>query len=83
MSSAGVIVPIWFGLFAPAGTPAALVDKLNRTTQDVLRTPALREKLEALGVDPMAMSPAEFKRYVQSEISLNARLAKEAGLRAE
>ena len=75
--------PIWFGLFAPAGTPAALVDKLNRTTQDVLRTPALREKLEALGVDPMAMSPAEFKRYVQSEITLNARLAKEAGLRAE
>ena len=75
--------PIWFGLFAPARTPAAIVDRINRTTLEVLRTPALREKLAALGVDPMAMSSAEFKRYVESEIRLNAALAKEAGLKAE
>ena len=75
--------PIWFGLFAPARTPAAIVERINRETVEVLRAPALREKLAGLGVEPMAMSSAEFKRYVENEISLNGTLAKKAGLKAE
>ena len=75
--------PIWFGLWAPARTPPAIIEKLNRDTLKVLQAPALREKLSGLGVDPMAMSAMEFKRHVESEIGLNATLAKEAGLKAE
>ncbi len=74
--------PIWFGLFAPARTPDAIVAKLNRETLSVLQTPALREKLSGLGVDAMAMTPQEFKAHVEREIALNASLAKKAGLKA-
>jgi tripartite-type tricarboxylate transporter receptor subunit TctC len=70
-------------LFAPAKTPAAIVDRINRATLEALRAPTLREKLAGLGVDPMAMSAAEFKRYVEHETGLNGTLAKQAGLKAE
>jgi tripartite-type tricarboxylate transporter receptor subunit TctC len=75
--------PIWFGLFAPARTPAALVEKLNRETLKVLASPGLSGKLAGLGVDAMVMTPQEFKRHVETEIELNSILAKKAGLKAE
>jgi tripartite-type tricarboxylate transporter receptor subunit TctC len=75
--------PIWFGLFVPARTPGPIVEKLNHETLKALQSPALREKLSALGVDAMAMTPQEFKLHVEREIALNARLAKAAGLKAE
>jgi tripartite-type tricarboxylate transporter receptor subunit TctC len=75
--------PIWFALFAPAGTPGAIVEKISRETVAVLQAPALREKLASLGVDPMPMNPIEFKAYVDNEMGLNAALAKMAGVRAE
>ena len=75
--------PIWFGLFAPAKTPPAIVNKLNRETLDALQAPRIREKLAGLGVDPMVMSPAQFAAHVDSEIQLNATLANKAGLKAQ
>jgi tripartite-type tricarboxylate transporter receptor subunit TctC len=75
--------PIWFGLFAPARTPAAIVEKLNQETQKALQGAALRAKLSGLGIDAMTMTPGQFKAYVEREILLNATLAKKAGLRAE
>ena len=75
--------PIWFGLFAPARTPTAIVERLNRETLSALQAPRLREKLSSLGVDPMVMTAAEFRRYVDKEFALNASLAKKAGLKAE
>jgi tripartite-type tricarboxylate transporter receptor subunit TctC len=75
--------PIWFGLFAPARTPSDVVGRLNRETQKALQAPAVRDKLAALGVGPMVMSPAEFSAYVDSEIALNAALARKAGLKAQ
>ena len=75
--------PIWFGLFAPARTPVALVERLNRETLKALASPGLSEKLAGLGVDAMVMTPQEFKRHVESELELNAILAKKAGLKAE
>ena len=74
--------PIWFGLFAPAKTPPGIVNRLNRETLDALQAPRIREKLAGLGVDPMVMSPAQFAAHVDSEIQLNATLAKNAGLKA-
>ena len=75
--------PIWFGLFAPAGTPREIVERLNRETLKALQAPRVREKLAALGVDPMPMSPEQFASYVQREIALNVALARKAGLKAE
>jgi tripartite-type tricarboxylate transporter receptor subunit TctC len=75
--------PIWFGLFAPAKTPSDIVDKLSRETLAALRVPTVRGKLAALGVDPMVMSPTQFATYVDSEIGLNAELARKAGLKAQ
>ena len=75
--------PIWFGLFVPARTPGPIVARLNHETLKVLQSPALREKLSALGVDAMVMTPQEFKLHVEREIVLNASLAKAAGLKAE
>jgi len=75
--------PIWFGLFLPAKTPRDIVDKHNRETLKALQTPKVQEKLAALGVDPMIMTPAEFDAYVQKEIALNAALIKAIGLKPE
>lgn len=75
--------PIWFGLFLPAKTPRDIVDKLNRETLKALQTPKLREKLAALGLDPMVMTPKEFDAHVQKEIALNAALVKAIGIKPE
>jgi tripartite-type tricarboxylate transporter receptor subunit TctC len=75
--------PIWFGLFAPAGTPREIVERIHRETVRALQTPKVRERLAALGVDPMPMSVDEFASHVASEVSLNAALVMKAGMRAE
>jgi tripartite-type tricarboxylate transporter receptor subunit TctC len=75
--------PIWFGLFLPAKTPREIVDKLNRETLKALQAPKLREKLAALGLDPMVMTPKEFDAHVQKEIALNAALVKAIGIKPD
>jgi tripartite-type tricarboxylate transporter receptor subunit TctC len=75
--------PIWFGLFLPAKTPREVVEKLHGETAKALQTPKIREKLAALGIDPMAMSSAEFAAHVQAEIAANAELVKAAGLKVQ
>lgn len=75
--------PIWFGLFLPAKTPREIVDTLHAETTKALQSPKLREKLAALGVEPMPMTPQEFDALVQKEIGVNAALAKSIGLRPE
>lgn len=75
--------PIWFGLFLPAKTPREIVDRLHAETSKALQSPKLREKLAALGVEPMAMTPQEFDALVQKEIGINATLVKTIGLKSE
>jgi tripartite-type tricarboxylate transporter receptor subunit TctC len=75
--------PIWFALFVPAKTPSDIVNRLNRETLNALQTPKVREKLAALGVDPMVMSPGEFATHVEREIVLNATLVQQAGVKPE
>ena len=75
--------PFWFGLFAPAKTPREIVEKLNREAEKVLDTPKVRERLTALGVDPMIMSPAEFDAYVRKDIVASAALVKSADIKPE
>lgn len=75
--------PIWFGLFAPAKTPPAIFDILHDQTLKALRTPQVRDKLSALGVDPMTMTRADFASYIEKQFAVNAALVKAIGLQPE
>jgi tripartite-type tricarboxylate transporter receptor subunit TctC len=74
--------PFWIGMFVPAKTPRAIVDKLHDEVAKALGTPSVRSKLEALGVDPMPMSPSEMDTFVQQQIAANATLVKAADIKA-
>jgi len=65
---AGYNVASWNALAAPAGTPAAVIEVLNKAVREALDTPALREKLVKLGMRPAASSPAEYGQLLSSEI---------------
>ncbi|MBI4189247.1 MAG: tripartite tricarboxylate transporter substrate binding protein [Betaproteobacteria bacterium] len=58
----------WFGMFAPARTPAALIGKLNREIVEILQMPALQAALLAQGAEPAPGTPEEFAAFVKSEI---------------
>jgi tripartite-type tricarboxylate transporter receptor subunit TctC len=71
----------WVGMFAPAGTPKDIVDRLNAEVVKALQDPGVKAKLGNLGADPMTMTPAEFNAFVRKEIDLNAELVKAAGVK--
>jgi len=72
---------VWYGVFMPAKTPRAIIDKFYGAVAKVLQTPAMRERLAQLAVDPMPMAPADFNKYVVDEIAANGKLVKAAGIR--
>jgi len=80
---AGADAPLWFGIWAPAGTPANIVTKISADTRKALADPGVRERLGNLGNDTMDMSPEEFARFVRSEIDVYARVIKAAGIQPQ
>jgi tripartite-type tricarboxylate transporter receptor subunit TctC len=79
----GFNFPIWYGVWAPAGTPAGVVDKLAKDIARVITAPDLRAWLEEHGADPMIMTRPEFARFVVSESENAARIAKAAGIKLQ
>lgn len=79
---AGFDFPIWYGIWAPAGTPAAVVDKLARDIARALAAPDLRDSLAKHGGDPMSMTQAEFAHFVVSESESAVRIMKAAGIKS-
>lgn len=75
--------PMWLGIFLPARTPRAIVDKLHRETLKALQEPRVKDKLAALGVDPMITTPYEFDALVKKEVAINAALVKTVGLQPQ
>jgi tripartite-type tricarboxylate transporter receptor subunit TctC len=75
--------PMWFGVFLPATTPHEIVDRLHRETLKALQEPGVRDKLAALGVDPLVMTPAELDAFVGNEVRMNAALVKAIGMAPE
>ena len=73
----------WIALFAPAGTPKPIVDKLNAEVNKVLVSPDVRTKLLDLGAETSPMSVADFTVWVQQEVNKWTRLVKEAGIQPE
>lgn len=79
----GFDVVAWFGMFAPAGTPAPIVDRINRELVAVLDRPDLREKGAELGIEIFGSTPRELGDYVKSQIALWGQLTADAGLKPE
>jgi tripartite-type tricarboxylate transporter receptor subunit TctC len=73
----------WTGLFAPAGTPAPVVEKLNREVNAVLAMPEMKERLASLGIEPDPMTAAGFTAYAKQEVAKWSQLVKQAGIEPE
>ncbi len=71
----------WMGLFVPAKTPAAIIERLRSETEKALNNPNVVEKFKGQGIEPMPLSPAEFDALVKKEIAANIALVKAAGLK--
>ncbi|HEV8256579.1 MAG TPA: tripartite tricarboxylate transporter substrate binding protein [Casimicrobiaceae bacterium] len=74
---------LWVGMFAPAGTPAEVVDKIARDVRTVAQSTDVKERFAALGAEQMPMTASEFKQFVDSEITESAKVIKAAGIKAQ
>ncbi len=70
----------WIGLFAPAGTPKPILEKLNAEAAKALMLPDVRERLLSLGAEPAAMPLPQFVTWARGEVTKWVRLVKEAGI---
>ena len=73
----------WVGLFAPAGTPPAVITKLNAEVKKALDSPEVKERLAALGTDASPTTPAQLDAIVAREVKENAELAKKADIKLQ
>jgi len=80
---AGVPSYLWFGLLAPARTPAPVIDKLNAALNDALRTPELQASVAKLGLQSRSMTPQEFSAKLADEARDWDAAIKESGVTAE
>ena len=76
----GFDVNAWFGLLAPAGTPAEIIETLHRESARALAQPAVRDTLNKLGMEVIGNSPAEFAAVIKSEIPHRKKVIESAGI---
>ena len=79
----GYEVVNWFGLFAPAGTPQAVIDQLNEGVRSALAKPEIRARLEGLGTLPSPDSPEEFKMFIAQETDKFGSIIEQAQIKEE
>lgn len=70
----------WYGIAAPAGTPQEIVAKLNAEIVAILKSPEMHDRLSKEGADPVGNSPAEFGKFIQSEIEKWRKVIRAAGI---
>jgi tripartite-type tricarboxylate transporter receptor subunit TctC len=80
---AGFDVTSWVGIFAPAKTPAAVVEKLNRELEAALKTPFVRERYATLGIEPVGNTPAQFGEQVRADLARWAEVVKAANVKVD
>jgi tripartite-type tricarboxylate transporter receptor subunit TctC len=76
-------VTSWFGLLAPAGTPAAIVTRVNAETVKVLLRPDVKAALGAQGLEVISSTPEQFANHIKSEIARMTKIAATAGIKAD
>jgi len=80
---AGLEAIQWNGLFAPAGTPPAILDRLYRETSKAVFVPEVKQRFEAEGADPVGSSPSEFAAFYRVEAEKWADVAKRSGTKLD
>ena len=78
-----VNVDMWYGVFAPPGTPRDLVVRVNHELREILAAPDVRAAFEAQGMDPATSTPEEFRRLVEQDADRWARVIKQQGITAQ
>jgi tripartite-type tricarboxylate transporter receptor subunit TctC len=73
----------WVAMLAPAGTPKAIIDKLNADVVKALNTPEMKEKLKTLGAEPFTMAPAQFDAFLKTETAHMAEVVKAAHIQVQ
>jgi len=73
----------WFGMWAPAKTPRAIIGRINEIVGQALRDPDVRAKLETQGYRPVADTPEQFARFLRSEVDKYSRVIKAGGIKPE
>jgi tripartite-type tricarboxylate transporter receptor subunit TctC len=73
----------WFGLLAPAGTPADVVSRVQQETAKALALPAIKERMQSQGAIPSGMSPAAFARLIDAETKKWAQVVKASGAKID
>ena len=73
----------WYGLVAPAGTPADIINRVNTEMIAILKLPEIRARIVATGSEPAPNTPGEFDGYIKSEIGKWTKVIKEAGIKVE
>ena len=76
-------IALWTGILAPAGTPPAIIRRLQDEVARVLKLPDVRERIVALGIDPVASTPEEFSRVIAADIVKWTAVAKAANIKAD
>lgn len=79
----GLQIVSWFGLVAPAGTPAAVIDKLNRETLAALKTDEVKARFERLSIRPMGSTPAALATLAQQDRVKWGQIVKDSGVRLD
>jgi tripartite-type tricarboxylate transporter receptor subunit TctC len=72
----------WVGLFAPARTPAPIVERLHDEVAKIMSSPDMKERLDKLGAEPFLMSPAVFDKFIVDETAKSQQIVRAAGIKA-
>ena len=73
----------WFGVFAPAGTPLAIRERMAKEMARILALPEVRERLFAIGAEPVVTGPVEFETMAREYIARMRKLGDEIGIKPE
>lgn len=76
----GFDITLWFGVWAPTGTPGTIVNKINAQVEAILQKPDVREQFAKLGIAPSPMKPEEFARFVREQIGIYQKIVKQADI---
>jgi len=79
----GFDVTQWYGLFAPAATPAPVIKRLHAEAIKALQQPDVRKRLEGIGTEPVGSTPEQLAAQVRTEITRWSSLIKSAGIKVE
>lgn len=73
----------WWGILAPRGTPALIIERLNKEIQKTLQDPEIRERLQQQGIDPVGSTPEEFAAHIRAETTKWSKVVKDSNIKTQ